>query len=248
MQHIAHIFGVSSKDVDLFECSVPFDTLKKNGERAIKNGELSRSPLQKFSYALCNEAGLCPEDSVIMGPIKDLKRILQKAVARYDGDVSQVSDVVRDMVALDHIEEVKAIKDIASNAKFREAQESKGVKILAVEDYFEHPTETTGWRGLVIKLEVDLGKGRTQKAELQAVPRDMIPDYEATHAYLERARDIIDLRRAQGLDVTAHERLSINEDRNTAKKMHLSGAMRTGFIRLETPKQYHENGLRYLVA
>lgn len=247
MQHIAHIFGVSSKDVDLFNCPVPFEALMKSGERAIKNAEQSRSPLQKFSYALCNEAGLCPEDSVKIGPTKDLKRILQKAVARYDGDVSKVSDVCRDMIAVDRIEEVKALKDVINSPTFRAAQNDKGVTIISVEDFFSRPTETTGWRGIVLKLEVDLNKGRTQKAELQIVPRDMIPVYEATHLYLEGVRDKKDFRRAQGTALSQHELEQIEEDRVKAKQMHFEGAMRTGFIQLEGPRSLDVPYQRHIV-
>lgn len=206
------------------------DQLSKKADQATKNAGLARSPLQKFSYALCNESDVAPDSSVIMGETKSVSRIIEKAVARYNGDVSKVDDVCRDMILIDDQEQLRDLRSIISNTSFRDTWEDKGVRVEKIDDMFTHPHADTGWRGMVLKVEVDLGKGRMQSAEIQIIPRAMHDIYQKTHVYLEQIRELKDNAKALNVNLSEHEKTVIAEHQAEARRMHYEGARDTGFL------------------
>ena len=224
--------------VDLGRGLLPIDQLKKKADQAIKNAGLARSPLQKFSYAICNESDITPEDSVVMGDVKSLDRIIEKAVARYDGDVSKVDDVCRDMILIDDQYQLRELRAIISSSSFRDTWEDKGVRVEKIDDMFSHPHEDTGWRGLVLKLEVDLGKGRTQSAEVQVIPRAMQDIYQSTHIDLEYIRKKKDNAKALGTRLSEEDQASIQERQANARRKHYEAARDTGFLSPDELRQY----------
>ncbi len=215
------------------ECAVPLEAMVREAQKAIKYAGQARSSLQKFNDALATKLDMEPATSVVIGPIKQEHRILQKAIARYDGDVSQVSDVSRSRIRLEAPSQVKEAKDVLASADFRHSLLEKGITILAVEDSFEKPKKT-GWRGLVIKIEIDLGKGRSQKAETVMIPKGWFPDYERTHTYFENSRAIKDMARAQGRELSDAEKAQIFNYEEMSREIHDRLAHTDGYAQLET--------------
>lgn len=213
------------------------EQLSKKADQATKNAGLARSALQKFSYALCNETTVTPEDSVIMGQTKSPARIIEKAVARYNGDVSKVPDVARDMILVDSMDQVHALLNTINRNYFRSTWGDKGVGITSIEDKFAKPHPVTGWRGLVVQLEIDLGKGRTQTAELQVIPRGMHDIYQRTHVYLEQIRELKDNAKALHINLSDHEKNVVSTHQTEARRMHFEGARDTGFLSHDEMRQ-----------
>jgi hypothetical protein len=214
------------------------ELLSRKADQATKNAGLARSPLQKFSYALCNESSITPEDSVVMGNTKSVERIIEKAIARYDGDVSKVPDVARDMVLVDSMDQVHAILNTTSRNYFRNTWMDKGVTINSIEDKFTKPHPVTGWRGIVVQLEIDLGKGRSQTAELQVIPRGMQDLYDKTHMYLEQIRQLKDNALARHINLSDYDQNLVLKHQEEARRIHYEGARDTGFL---SPEEIRQN-------
>lgn len=232
--------GMRGRESVAVDCPKTAAVLRKNAEKVARNAEQARTPLHKFSKLWCDEATTAKisfdADNIVMGPQKGVERIQQKAVARYGGDVFQVSDAVRNRILIDDPSQLKALKSAISNKSFVEGLDEKnGIKILSVEDRFENPT-ATHWRGFVVKTEIDLGKGRTQLAETVVMPRGWVEDYEKTHVYLEHSRELTDLAQAQDRDPTPHEKDIINKNRAEARAIHDYLAHTDGYAHLEIAK------------
>ncbi|PZO82917.1 MAG: hypothetical protein DI626_09550 [Micavibrio aeruginosavorus] len=193
---------------------------------------MARSPHQKFTDAICKEADLVPDNCAVLGPAKEKKRLIEKAVARYDGDVFQVSDATRSRILIDNPKSLKTIKDTIMSVDFRRQYLERGINVLSVEDFFEKPTQTK-WRGLVIKTEIDIGKGRTQKAETVVIPRGWVDDYETTHTYLENIRALKDRAQAQNRKLSRDETQVVEKYTEMSKGIHDKLAADDGYIHLE---------------
>lgn len=219
----------------VIECPVTYENLQKNAEIVVKNSEQARSTLHKFADLWCknSKAKLDPDNAVVMGPTKTKDRIIEKAVARYDGDVFQVSDGCRNRILIDDPAQVKMMKAAVHSPQFISNCASKGIKITSVEDLFEKPT-ATGYRALVVKTEIDLGKGRSQLAETVVMPRGWVEDYETTHAYLEQIRLLKDLAKAQNRENSTHEKSIISEHTREALEIHTYNAIMDGYDTLES--------------
>lgn len=232
---VRDIFARKSQQSPAIDCPISLEDITKNARQAVKNGEQARSALQKANDAIVSKMNMDAASSVVMGPIKKEERIIQKAIARYDGDVTQVSDVVRSRVRIDSPAQVKHIKDLLGSQEFRKSLREKGVEILSVEDSFAAPKDT-GWRGIVLKTEIDLGKGRSQKAETIFIPRGWFEDYETTHTYLENIRALKDMAKAQGRDLTSKEAKQVENYKAMARETHAELAARDGYDALVTRK------------
>lgn len=236
---VSKIFGNVGRAPDIspiIDCPVSADTIRKNAEAVVRNAELARSSLHKFADLWCKAATSSKvsfnADNHEMGPTKSLERIIAKAIARYNGDVFQVSDPARNRVPIDSPAQLKALKSALSSKEFLESLAGKGIKIVEVEDKFENPT-ATHWRGLVVKTEINLGKGRTQLAETVVMPRGWVQDYETTHIYLEQIRTLKDLAKAQGRKLTPHEQSIVEKHTLEAQKIHDGLAHADGYENLE---------------
>lgn len=229
------IFAKSCRGLSpVIECPFSLSQIQQNARQAIKNAEQARTSVQKFDDALATRLSYDPAMTVVMGPVKEEERIIQKAISRYDGDVSQVSDVSRSRIRLQSPSDVKKAKDILASENFRNYLHDKGIKILGVEDFYETPKQT-GWRGLVVKIEVALGKGRTQKSETVLLPNGWFPDYETTHRYFENGRALKDLAKAQNnRELSDDEKTQIARYDQMSKEIHDRLAHRDGYAALET--------------
>lgn len=212
-------------------CTVPYETMDKNAETVLRNSQQARSTHLKFSDALCKETALKAENTVIMGPPKEKSRLIEKAVARYEGDIFQVSDATRSRILIDSPKEIKLLKDVLNSPDFKKQCVERNVTILSVEDLFEKPTET-GWRAVVVKTEIDIGKGRTQKAETVIMPRGWIDEYDTTHTYLTNIRSLKDRAKAQNRDLSHDEKQVVVKYTDMAQKIHTEIAMRDGYMPL----------------
>ncbi len=239
LKGIAELFGVSASKLQAVDCPKSFEAIDRDAQQAIKKAEQARSSLQKFNDMLSSKIGMNPVSSVIIGPVKAKERIIQKAIARYDGNVSEVSDVSRSRIRIDNPSQVKSTKDALSSLDFRKDLERKGIRILQIEDCFENPKET-GWRGIVIKTEIDLGKGRTQKAETIITPTGWFPSYETTHTYLENIRKLKDLAKAQYRELSHSETMQIEQYKGMAKEIHDGLAKRDGYDILESKHKHQQ--------
>lgn len=223
----------------VIDCPVTADTIRKNAEAVVRNAELARSSLHKFADMWCKAATSgkisFDADNHEMGPTKSLDRIIAKAIARYNGDVYQVSDPARNRIPIDGPAQLKALKIAVTSKDFIESLADKGITITSVEDKFENPTATR-WRGLVVKSEINLGKGRTQKAETVVLPRGWAEEYEKTHVYLEQIREIKDLAKAQGRELSDHEKSIVEKHTVEAQKIHDYLAHTDGYAHLEISK------------
>lgn len=220
----------------IIDCPVTADAIQRNAEIVVRNAELARSSLHKFADLWCKAATSgkvsFDADNHEMGPTKSLDRIIAKAIARYNGDVFQVSDPARNRIPIDGPAQLRALKGALSSKDFIESLADKGIRIIAVEDRFENPT-ATHWRGLVVKSEIDLGKGRIQKAETVVMPRGWVQDYETTHEYLEQIRALQDLAKAQDRKLTPHEKSIVEKHTLEAQKIHDGLAHADGYAHLE---------------
>lgn len=248
---LRNLFRLSSKLVhdgttSEVQCPVAYETLQKNADTVLRNAEMARSPHQKFTDALCKQSDLSPENCAIMGPPKERKRLIEKAVARYDGDVFQVSDATRSRILIDSPKEVKIIKDAVLSPDFMKQFSERGINILSIENFFETPTETK-WRALVIKTEIDIGKGRTQKAETVIMPRGWVDEYETTHTYLANIRSLKDRAKAQDRDLSRDEKIVVDKYTEMAKNIHIKLAAQDGYLGLENQSNKKKDYLRLVV-
>ncbi len=244
---IKRVFGSSTHDSGrIIVANKTLGDLEHDADIVLRNARMGRATLQKFSLALAKEVGRDPDTDFIQGPDKDRDRLIQKAVARYNGDVRQVSDPVRDMVTLATPQEVAYAKATLGGKGFRADQEEKGVKILAVEDFMEKG-KASGWRGLVVKLEVDVGKGRKTRAELQMIPKDMLSAYAKTHPIQEESRHWEDMARAEGRALTRHESSTVEKHRFEARRIH-SEAFRNSPFRVLDKTGLDASGQDFKIA
>lgn len=225
-----HPFGKASGDTSLPKL-----------EQVISRAEQAKTKGWKYAQAFCGQLGLNQDFAIRMGPIKDPGRIIEKANARYNGDVEKVGDVCRLQILISdisHVERAEAILFPGRNDRFHQGWVAKGVSLLEVKNNFSHPT-TTGWIGFNCKFEADLGKGRKQTFEVQIIPDVMLDVYQTSHTYLENKRAIQDAAAAQKRQLSLDEKAQIDNYSRMATELHRSVASEFGFdrFRKETPPQ-----------
>ncbi len=220
-------------------------------EQVISRAEHAKTAGWKYAQALCGQLGLNQDFAIHMGPIKDPRRIIEKANARYDGDVEKVGDVCRLQILIRSTEDVERVEAFLFPGRkdpFHQSWAKKGVELLEVKNNFSHPT-TTGWIGFNCKFEADLGKGRKQTFEVQIIPDVMLDVYETSHTYLENKRSIQDTAAAQKRQLSPDEKAQIDNYSRMATDLHRSVASEFGFdkFRKQTPAQIR-SGLKHVPA
>ena len=117
---------------------------------------------------------------VISAPVKGERRIVEKALTSYGGDISLVQDLVRGSVALDHPDDVKGLAD-----RVLALLDMRGIEIVEMEDRFATPM-SGGYRDFQVNLR--LPRSRVI-GELQFHLKDLlIVKQRVGHAVYERAR------------------------------------------------------------
>lgn len=201
---------------------------------AIGRGEQVRSKAHKYAQAVCDELSLDSKMAVTIGPIKAPDRIIEKAEARYKGDISKVGDVARLQILVDSPEQAKdAIRLFfpGRSSPFHKTMEDKGIKLVKAEDNFTHPKET-GWIGLNIKLEADLGKGRKQQFEVQIIPSQLVDVYDTTHGYLQNIRSLKDGAKRQNRILSLNENRQIDQYKAMSLALHKEPLQEFGYAAL----------------
>jgi hypothetical protein len=133
-------------------------------------------PIARFAHELRYDGG----PVVIVAPMKGERRILEKALTHYLGDVSLVQDLVRGSVAVDHPLDVRVVAD-RTLAMLRR----RGIDIAEIEDHFTN-TSAGGYRDFQINFRLP----RTRViGELQLHVKDLlVVKQRVGHGVYERAR------------------------------------------------------------
>jgi len=133
-------------------------------------------PIARFVSELRYDGG----PVVIVAPMKGERRIVEKAVTHYLGDVSLVQDLVRGSVAVDHPADVQVVADRAL-AMLRQRR----IEIAEIED---HLTITSG--GGYRDFQINFRLPRTRIiGELQLHVKDLlVVKQRVGHGVYERAR------------------------------------------------------------
>ena len=133
-------------------------------------------PIARFAGELRYDGG----PVVIVAPMKGERRIVEKALTHYLGDVSLVQDLVRGSVAVDHPLDVRVVAD-RTLAMLRR----RGIAIAEIEDHFTN-TSAAGYRDFQINFRLP----RTRViGELQLHVKDLlVVKQRVGHGVYERAR------------------------------------------------------------
>lgn len=133
-------------------------------------------PLARYLSELRHDGG----PVVIVAPMKGERRIVEKALTHYLGDVSMVQDLVRGSVAVDHPDDVRVVAD-RTLAMLRQ----RHIEIVEIEDHFSN-TGAGGYRDFQINFRLP----RTRIiGELQLHVKDLlVVKQRVGHGVYERAR------------------------------------------------------------
>jgi hypothetical protein len=132
-------------------------------------------PIAQFLSELRYDGG----PVIIVAPVKGQRRIVEKTLTRYLGDVSLVQDIVRGSVVVDHPDDVRVIAD-----KTLTILRQRNVEIVEVEDHFADTGG--GYRDFQINFRLP----RTRViGELQVHLKDLLVIKQRVgHGVYERAR------------------------------------------------------------
>jgi hypothetical protein len=133
-------------------------------------------PIDRFLSDLRHDGG----PVVIVAPMKGERRIVEKALTHYLGDVSLVQDLVRGSVAVDHPDDVRVVAE-RTLAMLRQ----RNIGIVEIEDHFTN-TSAGGYRDFQINFRLP----RTRViGELQLHVKDLlVVKQRVGHSVYERAR------------------------------------------------------------
>lgn len=204
----------------------------------IRHAELARAHIQRYARDLAEEIGLPVETSVKMGPIKTLSRIWEKAIGKYQGQVEKICDICRERLLISSPDDVLALRrmfDPRRENEFSERWKGRGIHPVEFEDYFAKPS-STGFRGINIKLAVDMGKGRYHVCELQVVHKDMLKTLDITHVLFEEIRTLEGAAAAKDRDLSAFDQDKVREMKEETIRLHEEDAVALGLKDLEIPQ------------
>lgn len=126
-----------------------------------------------------------PGPVVLIGPLKGAARSEEKVKSVYDGDWSQLTDIVRASVAVDSMDE---IHDVMRHLR------KSGLKLAGKpNDRFAEPTEA-GYRDLNLRVEYPNG----HVGELQIHLKPILQAKDEGHKYYEETRSISAKAKAEG--------------------------------------------------
>lgn len=133
-------------------------------------------PIARFASELRYDGG----PVVVVAPIKGERRIVEKALTHYLGDVSLLHDLVRGSVAVDHPDDVRVVAE-RTVAMLRQ----RNIEIVKIDDHFTN-TSAGGYRDFQINFRLP----RTRIiGELQLHVKDLlVVKQRVGHGVYERAR------------------------------------------------------------
>jgi hypothetical protein len=154
------------------------------------------------------------------GPLKTESRAIDK-LPDYDGDASQISDLVRGRIVADNPEQLALIKQ-----ELTKMTADGRLSVVKSKDSFIKPSES-GYRDMNYKIRLPNG----HVAEIQVVDRQMLAAAKLTHDPYEEAQTI--KRNAVDADgnprrMTAEERQNYNDRIEYCRQVHGEAADKAG--------------------
>ncbi len=189
----------------------PIDDLDELFIQAEQADPILKRVTRELADDLGGEAVFAPEvvDGVQVGPLKSRARVIEKAIGKYEGDFSAITDFVRSSIQFDDLDSVyRALGQL----------EAKGVKIVRINDRFARPLDS-GYRDIILGVEMPSG----HVAEMQLHVRSILAVKEENHLLYEQVRSIMD--NAAGRRLTAAE-LSRVRELNAIQRVSYEGALR----------------------
>lgn len=133
---------------------------------------------------------------LLTAPLKGEKRATEKVMSDYNGDWSQITDVVRGTIAVDNYHDIDTVVK-----KMKEA----GVKVAAKpKDRFSSPTDV-GYRDVMLSVELPSG----HVAEMQVNVKPMLAAKEKAHKEYEDMRSIEAKMKNEGREIMTPEEENI---------------------------------------
>lgn len=152
---------------------------------------------------------------IMIGPLKKMVRIREKADADYGGDLSKVGDIVRATVAVDSMDD---IDDVMS--KLRES----GLKLARKPtDRFQNPTEV-GYRDIMMNVVYPNG----HIGELQLHLKSIAQAKAKMHKHYEVTRTITDAAKKEGRTTLTDEEQATIERENAIQREAYEAAYAKG--------------------
>ncbi|MCD8562957.1 MAG: hypothetical protein LRY54_02670 [Alphaproteobacteria bacterium] len=221
------------------------DQAVNQAETLIGRAKIARSSAEKYARQICTEIGLAdPENHIIMGPTKDLSRILAKAATQCAGNIQNVTDICRLTIVCDDVKSLDKARKLfleSKNSGFHDHMaERSGVSFHSrPRDHLTTP-KRWGYMALHLRMEADLGQGRTVPFELQITHRGMWHHcYKETHRLYESIREEIETVEAQGGSIPEQLSEGAQDILEQILTIHRKGAEQYGLTKLvqgEFPK------------
>lgn len=234
----------------------PISVLKKTfGDQAVGQAEtligrakLAKSPAEKYAREICAEIGLAdPNNHIIMGPTKELSRILQKAASQCAGDVQSITDICRLAIVCDDIKTLDKARKLffsKNNAEFHDRlQERSGIRFhSAPKDYLSVP-KRSGYMAIYLRMEADIGQGRKIPFELQITHRGLWNHYyPQTHRLYESIRTEIEAVETKGGSIPRDLSQTAQDVMDQILSLHREGAEQHGVMPLVRCGSFPEHG------
>jgi len=223
----------------------PIELLQRWGRSTVDEAEhlrghaqLARSNAHKYAADLCRELGIDdPQNHIVMGPTKDLKRILEKAASQCGGRVRDITDICRLTIVCDDPRTLAKARKLFFEGRGRDFHddmaERSGVTFhTEPKDYISQP-KRWGYMAIYLRMQADLGGGRTLPFELQITHRGMYNHaYPQTHKLYESIREEMEIVEAKGGrvpdDLSDHAKDVLSE----ILDIHRDGAKQYGLLPL----------------
>ena len=136
-----------------------------------------------------------PGPVLLTAPLKGKKRAQEKVDTDYDGDWSQLTDIVRATIAVDHVDEIDKTMGVLRKSGMKIARKPK--------DRFAEPTEA-GYRDILMNVSFPNG----HIGELQVHVKPMLQAKDKAHKLYEQARNIPTKAKEEGRDTMTDEEMN----------------------------------------
>jgi len=149
-----------------------------------------------------------PGPLLLTAPLKGEKRATEKVESDYDGDWSQLTDVVRASVAVDSVDEIGVVLDELRKSGMKLAKRPK--------DRFANPTGA-GYRDILMNVEYPNG----HIGELQIHLKPILLAKDAGHDLYEKVREIEAQASIEGReDLTDEEQVIVDDANEKMKELY----------------------------
>jgi ppGpp synthetase/RelA/SpoT-type nucleotidyltranferase len=170
----------------------------------IGQAQVARSPAERYAREVCREIGLDdPANHIVMGPTKELGRILEKAASQCSGNIRDVTDICRLTIVCDDAKTLAKARKLffeGRSSDFHDRMEERSGVVFRSQpkDYMTAP-KRWGYMALYLRMQADLGQGRAIPFELQITHRGLWHHcYPETHRLYESIRGDIEAVEAKG--------------------------------------------------